>query len=400
MKKVFILIFIVVFAFFKFEPIKTNEKEVKKMEDLKGKSLKYAKEYALKNNLTLVVKEIFSEKENITEQSIPAGALIQNNYKVYITISSNRNFKKDNINELGKIPVMMYHNIYNMKNDETMYTKGNVDYHGYNRTTEAFKNDLKFYYESGYRAIRLSDYVDGKINVEYGKSPVVLTFDDGNINNARVTGLKENGDIIIDPNSALGIMEDFKSKHPDFNITATFFLNKELFKQSKYNAKIIDYLIKNGYDVANHTYDHEFLDKISKEEVTKQIGKMYETLKNYTNEFTNIVALPYGAPVSKNHVNFKTILKGTYGENNYSTKTTLRVGWESDYSPFSKNFDKTFIKRIRAYDNNGKDFDIEHNFKILKKVRFISDGNEEIITYPKENEIYIEKGLDLELNPY
>ena len=28
--------------------------------------------------------------------------------------------------------------------------------------------------------VRLIDYVNGKIDTEYGKSPIVLTFDDGN----------------------------------------------------------------------------------------------------------------------------------------------------------------------------------------------------------------------------
>ena len=55
-------------------------------------------------------------------------------------------------------------------------------------------------------------------------------------------------------------------------------------------------------------------------------------------------------------------------------------------SPFNKNFDKTFLKRIRAYDNKGVDFDIEMNFKLLEKNRFISDGNSDIITIPSASE--------------
>ena len=34
-------------------------------------------------------------------------------------------------------------------------------------------------YKNGYRMIRLQDYIDGIIDVELGKSPIVLTFDDG-----------------------------------------------------------------------------------------------------------------------------------------------------------------------------------------------------------------------------
>lgn len=46
--------------------------------------------------------------------------------------------------------------------------------------------------------IRLDDYINGKVDVEYGKSPIILTFDDGNEDNIKVTGLDDNGNIIID----------------------------------------------------------------------------------------------------------------------------------------------------------------------------------------------------------
>ena len=42
--------------------------------------------------------------------------------------------------------------------------------------------------------IKLNDYVDGKIDVEMGKSPIILTFDDGNENNFKVLG-EENGEL-------------------------------------------------------------------------------------------------------------------------------------------------------------------------------------------------------------
>ena len=64
----------------------------------------------------------------------------------------------------------------------------------------------------------------------------------------------------------------------------------------------------------------------------------------------------------------------------------MRVGWESDYSPFSTDFDKTFIKRIRAYDNNGVEFDIEANFKNLENNRYISDGDKNKIVI-KESDL-------------
>ena len=69
------------------------------------------------------------------------------------------------------------------------------------------------------------------------------------------------------------------------------------------------------------------------------------------------------------------MLSGTYNGYSYETKALLRVGWESEVSPFDKNFDMQFIKRCRAYDNNGSEFDIQMVFKLLENTRYISDGD-------------------------
>ena len=144
-------------------------------------------------------------------------------------------YKSKNVDESGEVPIMMYHGIHHKNNSDTKYIGGNVDNDGYQRTTESFINDLEFYYTEGYRMVRLTDYVDGNIDVELGKSPIILTFDDGLENNIKVIGLDGTGDIIIDPNSAVGILESFKEKYPDYNVTATFFVNGGLFQQEEYN---------------------------------------------------------------------------------------------------------------------------------------------------------------------
>ena len=75
-----------------------------------------------------------------------------------------------------------------------------------------------------------------------------------------------------------------------------------------------------------------------------------------------------------------------YNNKIYKTKSTLRVGWEAECSPYDKQFNPKFLKRIRAYDNNSKEFDIDMNFKLLENNRYISDGNIETIVIPKKKE--------------
>ena len=315
-----------------------------------------------------------------------------------LTIEDYRNNKVD---ELGEVPIMMYHGIHNKNNSDTEYIGGNVDKNGYQRTSEAFRNDLEFYYSQGYRMIRLTDYVDGNIDVELGKSPIILTFDDGLENNIKVTGLDEKGNIIIDPNSAVGILENFKEKYPDYNITATFFVNGGLFGQEEYNEKILKWLVEKGYDIGNHTYSHVDFTDVDANKSMEQVGRIYEMLDSIIPEkYVNIVALPFGSPYSLEHENMQYIFNSNYNNHNYQTKSTLRVGWKSESSPYHINFNPKFLKRIRAYDNNGEEFDIKMNFKLLESTRYISDGDKNIIAIPSSKSELLNNNIQKEVKTY
>lgn len=297
------------------------------------------------------------------------------------------------VDEVGEIPVMMYHSIESdVTSEETEYTGGNIDPDGYHRTADAFRKDLDFYYESGYRCIRLDDYLDGYIDCDAGTSPIVLTFDDGYDNCCLVTGEDEEGNIIIDPNSAVGIMEEYKKKYPDMNITATFFLNGGLFRQPDYNEKIINWMVDHGYDIGNHTKKHPDFTAIDGEESEYQVGYMYNLLDQIIpGKYVNIVALPYGSPYEIEHENIPHILKATYEGVTYETKAVLRVNWKANESPFADGFESNFIKRIRAYDNNGEVCDIEANFIIQTLTRYISDGDPNTVVVRKSKKDLVKK---------
>ena len=391
------------------KPMELEEKSKENlMLDFVGNELDEIKKYSKENKLILNIEYKYNdnfEKNKIISQSINKDTKINENDILNVVVSLGKIDKEqlanDKINELGNIPIMMYHGIVNKKDSETAYTGGNVDKDGYNRTTESFREDLEFYYTNGYRMIRLQDYVDGNITTEYGKSPIILTFDDGNENNLKVTGLDSNGNIIIDPNSAVGILEEFNKKYPDFNVTATFFVNDGLFNQPEYNDKILKWLVDNGYDVGNHTKGHANFSNINTTKTQEVVGYIYKQLDEIIpNKYVKIVALPFGSPYNKNHANYSYILNGTYGDYTYETVAALRVGWESEVSPFNTNFDKTFLKSCRAFDNNGIDFDIEMNFRILENKRYISDGNSSTIITSSSNESILNNSYNLEVIYY
>jgi len=381
MKKIFVIAVIL------FLLCGCNNNNVTKMIDVTDKSLNFVTDYAKTNDLVLKTEHIYHDKveiDKIISQSIVENAILNKGDVLTVVISLGQDrtvlYQKYKVNELGNIPIMMYHNIVDKLSSETKYTGGNVDASGYSRTVEAFKDDLEFYYKSGYQMIRLSDYMNGIIDVELGKSPIILTFDDGNKNNMNVLGLNDKGELNIDSNCAVGILESFKKKYPDFSVTATFFLNSNLFGQSKYNDKILKWLVENNYDIGNHTKNHVDFTKIDVIKTQTEVAYMYKLLDDIIpNKYIHVIALPFGSPYKKTHENFSYIIEGESEGYKYQTESTLRVGWDADYSPFHKNFDKSFIKRVRAWDNNGKDFDIAYIFEKLEKNRYISDGQSDTI---------------------
>ena len=378
------------------------------MLDVTNKDIDVVKEMLNDYNLDIEVSYKYNdnvEKNSVISQSINKNNIIKKGDKLILVVSLGKldkdKLRADGINELGKVPIMMYHGIKNIPSSQTGYTGGNVDKDGYTRTAEAFRHDLDLYYKKGYRMIKLSDYINGEIDVEYGYSPIILTFDDGNENNIKVTGLDDNGNIIIDSNSAVGILEEYKKKYPDYNVTAIFFVTNALFNQPEYNDKILNWLVDNGYEVGNHTRGHDNFTKIDSDKTQEVVGYMYNKLESIIGDkYSKIVALPFGSPYNKEHDNYKYIINGSYDGGEYETVAALRVGWEPEVSPFNKSFDKTFLKRCRAYDNNGVDFDIEMTLRILDKNRYISDGDKNRVVTSIENNNIINTDINKELILY
>lgn len=280
-------------------------------------------------------------------------------------------------NELGKIMVLMYHNI-GEKEDVWV------------RTPDNFRKDLERLYNEGYRPIRLIDYVNNEIDVEAGYTPIVITFDDGNQNNFNILGEKD-GKMEIDPDCAVGILEEFNEKYPDFNATASFFLfGTNPFGQEEYIDYKLNYLVENGYDVGNHTMSHVDF-KSSKnqnsEAIQKALGVQVQRLETRIEDVAykvNTLALPYGHRPKSDSLQ-KFLAEGQYEDTVYQNLAILNVGWDPYYSPVDKRFDQTAIHRVRAgvidVDNVGI-LDWLESFKKHPGRKYISDGEKDIITIP------------------
>ncbi|HOO13326.1 MAG TPA: polysaccharide deacetylase family protein, partial [Bacillota bacterium] len=266
-------------------------------------------------------------------------------------------------NEAGKIMILMYHVIGDNEGE-------------WSRRQDNFRKDLEVLYERGYRLISLNDLVSNNIDIEAGYTPVVITFDDGTQGQFNV--LEENGELKMDPECAVGIMEDFYSRHPDFGLEATFFVYYPVpFRQKDLVEYKLRYLVERGMDIGNHTYGHANLGQQDAEGVRSQIGRMVAETKKYLPDYNvNTLALPYGANAKEQYREY--VYSGEYEGVRYQNDVVLLVGSNPTPSPVDKKFDPRRTPRIRATDDPSISTDMYDWMDYFDKnphERYISDGD-------------------------
>lgn len=328
-------------------------------------------------------EEKIDNNENQQEEAIEEKNNIDSKEKIDLSLKPN---------EAGQIMVLMYHNI---GEEEAEWV----------RTAENFKKDLKTLYDKGYRPISLEDFVNNNINVEAGLTPIVITFDDGNQNNFNI--IEKDGGKIVDPNCAVGILEEFNKENPDFSLNATFFVfGSNPFRQEELLEYKLNYLVEKGFHIGNHTLGHNDMSKIKDaSEIQKVLGKQASFLESYIPDYkVNTYALSYGArPKDKTLCPY--LQKGQYEGMTYENIAVLNVGWDPSVSPIDKSFDPYSIHRIRASETKVDGVGMYDWLAVFDKNperRYISDGNPDIVTVPKkfEEKVDTEKLNEKELYIY
>lgn len=272
------------------------------------------------------------------------------------------------INELGSVMVLEYHAI----GEEGRWS----------RTPENFRNDLETLYAEGYRCIRLKDFATNNIKTELGFTPVVLTFDDSTESQFRY--IERDGELIIDPDSAMGIMEQFKAEHPDFNMTATFYVLPSLFGQEEYMEKKLNFLVDNGYCIGNHTVNHEGLGNISAEKGVQEIVGNIEMVQKYLPGYEQkSIALPLGSEPEDQSI----LVSGSLGNTSYNFVASLLVGSNPSPSPNDAGFDAMRMPRVQVLaqsldqSNLGSEAWLQF-YRENPERRYRSDGNPDTVTIP------------------
>jgi hypothetical protein len=286
-------------------------------------------------------------------------------------------------NELGAIPILAYHLIDRPDGR-------------WSRSPENFRRDLERLYQNRYRLISLSDFVDNRIDVPAGFTPVVLTFDDSSPGQFRF--IERDGQVVVDPESAVGILQQFYQEHPDFGRAATFFVlpaadrPHNLFGQDEYQEKKLRYLVENGMDIGNHSFWHQRLDIVDDEEVQHQLGRAKKILEEMVPGYTvDILSLPLGQWPKNRSLAFAGEWEGI----RYQHKAVLLAGTDLTEPPGHVDFNPNAIQRIQAVEEVF-DFWLEYLDRDPDS-RFISDGNPDRLTVPTRLAAQVKPGLGNEV---
>jgi peptidoglycan/xylan/chitin deacetylase (PgdA/CDA1 family) len=274
-------------------------------------------------------------------------------------------------NELGRVMILEYHKIDHPENRWT-------------RTPENFRRDLQRLWERGYRLVRLGDFLDGKMLLPAGTTPVILTFDDSSPGQFRY--VERQGELVIDPDCAVGILEAFAKAHPEFGRAATFYVlpgadpPNRLFNQPDLATRKLAYLAANGYEIGNHTLWHANLSRYPEPIVRSQIASAQEWIQRHVPGYRpRTLALPMGAYPHQ----LRWAETGAVNGSAYRHDAILMVAGGAAPSPYAKGFDPYHLPRIQAVESE-LDGWLTH-FDRHPEERYVSDGEPGTVTVPSKS---------------
>ncbi|MGD6750018.1 polysaccharide deacetylase family protein [Streptomyces sp. BH105] len=271
-------------------------------------------------------------------------------------------------NELGAVPVLMYHQILDHPKS------------AYDRTPKDLRAELERLVREDYVPVTAGDFETGRIDIPAGAHPVVLTFDDSTDSQLRL-----GADGSPTKNSAVGVLRAVAREHPRFKARATLFVNGDAFAATG-QKKALTWLKKNGFEIGNHTLDHANLAQSGPAKARAQIAEGQRSIeRDVPGTEVRSLALPYGIQPEPADL----ALTGSASGTAYKNRGVYLVGANPAPSPYADSFDPAAIPRVRSAPAKGKDanYSSEHWLDQLaagKLARYTSDGDPDHISYPKD----------------
>lgn len=286
------------------------------------------------------------------------------------------------VNELGVVPVLMYHTFTSNPENVTEWT----------RTLNGFRDQLQQLYDLGFTTISMRDLLENRIDVPLGRHPIVLTFDDSSASQFLIDQ-QPDGTITPRPNSAVGVMEAFFASHPDFGHSAMFavvpnycFADADIDALNAYSScdAKIGWLVNHGYEIANHTLDHTNLGTVDIEGFVHEVGGTIEWIDQRVSgpaNLSRVLVLPYGGRAPRGS-RVSEAMNGwfRYDGNDYTLDAIVDVSGGPMYSPSSTWFKPGRISRINS-DPASFDY-LVHALTSGNVTFYTSDGNPDTVTVP------------------
>ena len=267
-------------------------------------------------------------------------------------------------NELGAVPVLMYHQVLPKPAGD------------YDQTPAQFRDQLEQLYQHGFWTVTAADLVAGNVDVPAGKSPMVLTFDD-----STRSQYAEGPGGAVAPTCAVGILLDVARRHGDPRPVATFYVNGAPFGG---HPEYLGKLAALGMELGDHTLDHANLRQLDPSGVQRELALGLTVITGEVpGARVTTMALPYGV-FPHDHA---LAVRGSAGATAYDFAAVLLVGSNPAPSPFTASFDPLGVPRIRSGSHRGDQaFTASYWLPRLfdgRITRFVSDGDPTRISFPR-----------------
>lgn len=287
-------------------------------------------------------------------------------------------------NELGRIMVLEYHRIARPGDKEGEFV----------RTAANFRKDLQELYQRGYRPVTMKQVATGDINLPAGTTPVVFTIDDSS--RGQFYYLPDGR---IDPNTMVGMWEEFARTHPGWTGGATwcvlpaagppsnFFSEKpdREIPRAEREANIrkkVSHLVENGHEICNHTFFHARLDKAKSDAQAEEwIGRGNDSIQAYLPAGYKITT--FALPLGMWPRNRALAWQGSWNGKPYAYNAVLEVSGGPNVSPYDRRWNGRSVNRFivapGALERQLKHWDTN------PAERYVSDGDPRTVSYPQRS---------------
>ena len=293
-------------------------------------------------------------------------------------------------NELGVVPVVMYHRIVTKRRQPL------------DRTPRQLRADLDRMVREDYVPITAAEFVSGRIDIPAGKHPVVLTFDDS-------TPSQLSFDAHGEPrrDTAVGVLLAEARRHPGFRPVATFYvISSAPFQEggadlTAHGRRALRWLVAHGFDVGNHTVHHRYFRHVPRHVELAEIADAQHRITGMAGVAPTTLAYPGGFPPKP----LGLAAHGSHRGMSYRLDGAFLAGAAPSPSPFTRDFPRYKIPRIRG-QNHAKDCDGVCLGSWLRRLdkkhsnRYTADGDPAHISYPRRSKVTIAKRFRSQARPY